>query len=480
MSKNRPYFERRHPWRERAIAIFALINLLLVFFDTSYLYGRDFYLQTIPGLTEFYDPIKGIRPHFETENYLRQVEELEAQVVATGLRSPQVENQLDRLRNSSVNLIEDNPFEVTNKSRILAKIKDEIRQRTGENSARDAFATFWSSAYLDRADWQQEIAFWNAKIKPLIQTNYYRDVGQFGKFIDYFWAIDLPFILVFALDLLSRIASIQRRHPEVNWLEAMLRRWYDLFLLLPFWRWLRVIPVAIRLYHTGFLNLEPVRAEAQRDFVIGFAAELTEMVGIQVIDQMQKSIQLGEVVRWIFHPETRQPYIQVNETDEVEAITTRLVNVGVYDVLPKVQPDIENLVHHSIVSTLNQFPGWQQLQNLPGFNYLPSQLTENVAKSFSKIAYNNLVNTLEDPVAAEITARLSRNFQDALEEELQKKHNLQELQTLLVDLLEEIKINYVKAIEEVGIEKMMEETERLQHKIEAYANMSSSAIQKRV
>jgi hypothetical protein len=37
MAKLTPYFERRHPWRERLIAIIAIINLLLVFFDLSYL-----------------------------------------------------------------------------------------------------------------------------------------------------------------------------------------------------------------------------------------------------------------------------------------------------------------------------------------------------------------------------------------------------------------------------------------------------------
>jgi hypothetical protein len=260
------YFERRHPWRERLIAILALINLGLVFFDLSYLHGRDFYLQTLPSLTRAYDPIKGIKPHPETENYLERVEALSAQVVVTQLQSPQVESELARLRQLSLQIIEDNPFAVANKSHMLEKIKDGIQQRTGENSARDAFATFWSQAYLQSNSWQQEIGFWNTQIRPLIQTNYYRDVGRFGFLTDYFWLLDLPFVAVFALNLLARLSSIKRRYPELSWLDAMLRRWYDLFLLLPFWRWLRVIPVSIRLYHVGLLNLEPLRAEARARF----------------------------------------------------------------------------------------------------------------------------------------------------------------------------------------------------------------------
>ncbi|MEA5557347.1 hypothetical protein VB690_13010 [Nodularia spumigena CH309] len=71
-------------------------------------------------------------------------------------------------------------------------------------------------------------------------------------------------------------------------------------------------------------------------------------------------------------------------------------------------------------------------------------------------------------MGAEITARLTKNFPDALEIELQKKHNLQELEQLLVDMLEEIKINYVKNIAEEGIEKTVEEVENLQRQFRRY------------
>jgi hypothetical protein len=479
MPKFQPPFDRRHLWRERLIALLALLNLGLVFFNLTYVYGRDFYLQTVPSLMQLYDPIKGIAPHPETQNYLAQVDALEAQVFETGLQQPQTEGLLSQMRLLSQKLIEDNPFAGANKSSNLETIKQQIRVRTGETFASDAFARFWSQAYLQEAGWQQEINFWNTQIRPLIQTNYYRGVNKFGNYVDFFWLLDLPFVIVFALDFFTRISFIKRRNPELNWGEAVLRRWYDLFLLLPFWRWLRIVPVLFRLYHTELLNLEPVQAQAQRDFVIGLATDLTEMIGIQVIDQMQKSIERGDATQWLFHPESRQPYVQVNGRNEVQALATRLINVSVYDVLPEVRPDIEDLVHHSINSTFKQFPMYQQLLHFPGLSHLPAQITENLAKSLSSIAYKNLINTLEDPVAAEITGRLSRNFRVILEEKLQKKHNIQEIQSLLIDMLEEIKINYVKDIEEVGIEKLVDETEQLHRRIGAYANVSSTFPVKR-
>jgi hypothetical protein len=48
-----------------------------------------------------------------------------------------------------------------------------------------------------------------------------------------------------------------------------------------------------------------------------------------------------------------------------------------------------------------------------------------------------------------------------LQVELQKQQNVQELQSLVIDLLEEIKINYVKGIATEGVEKLWEESYQL-------------------
>lgn len=455
----------RFLWLQRLIAILALLNLLLVCFDLSYVYLRDFYLQMVPAVVEIYDPVKGIQPHPETEYYLDRIDALQAQVVETGLSSPQANDALTEVRQLSLQLIQDNPFAVAGKSSTLAKIKDDIRQRTGENVTRKAFATFWSQPYLTDAGWQSEITFWNQQVRPRIQTNYLRDIGKFGHPVDRFWQIDGPFVLIFGLDFLVRTWQISRPQVQLDWLEAMLRRWYDLFLLLPFARWLRVIPVSVRLYETNLANLEAVRSQLNHSFAVGFAQELTEIIGIQVIEQLQDAIASGDLARWLFYPQLRHQYVQVNQTDEVTAIAARLVNVSVYNVLPKVQPDIEALLTHSITSTLNRSVIFQQLQRLPGLDKLPLQLTEKLAKEVSQAAYTNLVQVLEDPVGIEIVKRLGENFRDALELEMQKTYNAQEVQSLLVDLLEEIKLNYVKRIAQTEIEKLVEKTERLRYTI---------------
>jgi len=267
----------------------------------------------------------------------------------------------------------------------------------------------------------------------------------------------LPFVVLFAIEFMVRAFSISRHKAEVTPLEAGLQRWYDLFLLLPFWRWLRIIPVTIKLYQTNLLNLDLVRAQINHDFVANFAEELTEVVGIRLIDQTQESIKRGNIARWLFRPESRRPYINVNNTNELKAIASRLLQLSVHQVLPKIRPDIEALLRHTIESTLSQSPVYQQIQNMPGV----SQLTDRLATDMSQAAYTTATTLLEDPVVTELSNRILQNFGEALEIEVQKKHNVEEIQSLLVDLLEEIKINYVKGIEEAGVEKILDESQQI-------------------
>ena len=357
-------------------------------------------------------------------------------------------------------LIEDNPFAVANKTGNLEKIKNQIRDRVGISSAHRAFSTFWSIAYLQQAGWEKEINFFNIHIKPLIETNYYRRIGINGKFIDNFWLIDLPFVLLFGLEFLIRTFSISRQIPGLNWLEAMLRRWYDIFLLLPFWRWLRAIPVTIHLDQAQLLNLAPVRRQIQRDLVTNFAEELTEIVGIRLIDQVQESIERGDAARWLLRT-GNQPYININNTNEMQAIASRLLHLIVYQVVPKLQPEIEALLHYNITTILSKSPIYKQVQSVPGLNNLPKELTERLVTDISHSTYSTLTTLLEDPVVMQMSNRLMQNFSEALEVEIKKQHNLQEIQSLLCDLLEEIKINYVKGIAQGGVEKSREEADLL-------------------
>lgn len=461
----------------------ASANLLLVLFDLSYIPLRNFWLQgritipllnqtikvPLPPIAKWYDPIKGIEPHRDTQKYLDRVEELENQISQTPLRSPQVEVILQDLRSRSVEMIDSNPFELANKTGTLERIKNKMREHVfnrTDASAKESFRRFWSQNYLATGSPKQELAFFNGEIRPLIETNYYRPIGENGEFIDLFWSIDLLFVLLFGLEFLARTWLISRRHTGVSWRDAMLWRWYDIFLILPFslvpyLRYcllLRIIPVTIRLNQAKLIDLERIQQQVSQGFVAAIAEDVTEVVVVRVINQVQSSIREGDMARLLSKREVR-PYVDINNTDEVAALTTLMTQLVVHRVLPKIQPDVEALLQHNLDKAIKQSPAYQTLEQLPGLVGLQHQLTERLARDITQAVYEGLNAAIEeDPVGEELFKRLIEHLSEAVGTEMQAKQTLQRVQSLLTDLLEEIKINYVERMSEQDLEEILEQT----------------------
>lgn len=462
--KNIKSSKERNLWFERFMAITAAVNLCLVLFDLSYVPWRDLYLQKLPQIIPIYDPIKAIQPHRDTKKYLETLDVLEEQVSQTGLQSPQVKSRLEEISRLSNEMIDTNPFAGVTKSGTLEKIKNRMRDRIDNESAKQSFATFWSQPYLSQNGWVQEINFFNQRIRPLIATNYYRQIGESGEFVDNFWIIDLPFVILFGVELLGRTFLLKRRRPGLSWFEALLWRWYDLFLLLPFWRLLRILPVLVRLDQAQLLDLQPVRKQIHQGIVANFAEELTEVVVVRVINQVQGSIQRGELTHWLSQQENLRPYIDINNVNEVEAIAGLLVKTIVYQVLPEIQPAIVAILRHNIETVFHQVPVYRNLQNLPGVGQAQTQLSEQLATQITTNLYKTLVSAVEDPVGAKLTSQLVESFSEALGGQIKEKHVLSEIQSLLFDFLEEIKLNYVQRLSQEDIDQIIEQTRQLRTK----------------
>ncbi|MFN6217915.1 MAG: hypothetical protein ACK4WG_02295 [Aphanizomenon sp.] len=452
---------QKNLWFERVMAITATINLVLVFFDLSYVPWRDFYFRRVPVITQLYDPIKGIEPHRDTKKYLESVAELENQVIQTGLISPQVKAKLADIRFLSKEMIETNPFAGAGKSGTLEKIKNRMRKHIKQESAKSAFNTFWSQDYLSKRGWKQEIDFFNQAIRPGIAKNYYRKIDENGNFSDNFWIIDLPFVIIFATELLGRTFLIKRRHSHLNWLEAVLWRWYDLLLLIPIWQWLRVITVTIRLDQAKLVDFYIIRRQIHQGILANFAEEITEIVVVQVINQLQGSIQRGEITRWLLESDRVRSYIDINNINEVEAITGLLIKTLVNQVLPKIQPEVNAILCHSIAVACQQLPGYSNILMLPGLSKAQTQISEQLATQITNNIYSALASSIKDPIAAKLSTQLMEKFTTAFTSEIQQKQVLVEIQSLLNDFLEEVKINYIQRLSQEDIDKILEETRKM-------------------
>jgi hypothetical protein len=445
-------------WFERLMTIAVLLNLALVAFDLSYIPWRDFYFKHLPAFTQWYGAqFKGIEPYRSTEAYLETVEILEEQIVQTGVQSPQVAQMLDRLRTQSAEMIEEDPFQTANKSGTLERIKRRMREQTQQESSKQAFERFWSQSYLAATGWNPSISFFNRRIAPLIRSNYFRGINENGNPIDQFWKIDLWFVGLFGAELLARTIYLCRRY-RVTWLDALMWRWFDLLLLLPFWRWLRIIPATFRIDESKLLNLNPIRDRLTKGIVTSVGVELTEVVVLRVIDQIQDLIRQGEVARWLLR--SGNAYIDLNNVNEGEAIAQHLVTLLAYQVLPQVKPDLEALMHHSLTRVLSASPAYAGIQKLPGIGNWSNQLTQQMVSEVSQNTYQALIASLEDPIGMELIRRLVNHFGTALKTEAQRG-SINEIQSLLVALLEEIKINYVKRLSATDPEVLRANTKRL-------------------
>lgn len=509
--RSQPRKPRLSQWFERGMALIAVANLGIVLFDLTYVPWRNFWLlgrvvvpftdirltfplptmdcpdrSVDPGqpdrwlqksvVTCLYDPIKGIEPHRDTQHYLTTVRRLETQVQAAGLsgtaNADAIRATLKDLQQQSIDLIDSNPFEPIGRSGNLEKIKNRVRQRIKggsdrEVSAKEAFKQFWSPTHLTAETWATEMAWFNQTIAPTLQANYYRKISENSEFTDLFWLIDLPFTLLFATEFLARTFYISRRFTSLSWLDAMIWRWYDIPLFIPFslfFPWLallRVIPTTRRLHQADLLDLSQVHSMARQGFVAAIAEEMTEVVVVQVINQLQAAVKSGDIMRWVERSGSRR-YIDLNNVNEIEAIAQHLIQLTVYQVFPQIRPDLEGLVRHTIDSVLDQSPAYKSLKQVPGLGQVPLQITEQLVTAITQTTYDSLKAALEDPETTQLTTQLLQNFGNTLLSEAQQQNTLQSLQTLVTDLLEEIKINYIQGLAEEDIALLMEETRQIQ------------------
>ena len=478
----RPYL-----WFERFMALLAVINLVIVAFNLSYVPLRDFWLSgkvTLAridtayvdyegikldllnrNISEFitrYDVVKGIIPNRDTEEYLTKVEQLEREIAINGLDSPSANNLIGDLRRRSIEIIQTNGFSEANKTGNLERIKKKMRWHlpNPSNSAKTAFWVFWNPAHL-QGKVAEELEFFNTEIKPLFETNYYRIIGENGGYVDYFGLIDFPFGVIFGLELLARSWFISRRRVGVSWLDAILWRWYDIFFLLPFWRWLRIIPVTIRLNQAQLIDLSSIQKQVSQGLVAGIAEDVTEVVIIRLIDRIQDSIRKGDIGKLLRRQNTN-PYIDLNNTNEVAELVRILAKVIADRVLPEIQPEAETLLQYSIDKAIKESPAYRGIKLLPGGDRTLITLSHQLVSQ----GYNAISTTLqailaEDKQFDRLLESLFDNIGKSVSSELQAQQSMSKIEQLLIDLLEEVKINYVERLSEEDIEDILEQARSL-------------------
>ncbi len=448
-------------WLQKFIAAIALINLILVLFNLSYLSLRDIYFKHTPFLVRIYDPVKAIEPHPDTVAYLQTSDRL-MHKLAQGEAIIDTEELLSSLRNQSVYLIEENPFLSSNQSATFAKLKHRMEYRLQTRSTKEAFRRFWSQEYLSQGNRDQELTFFTNKIEPLLKTNYYRHIDANGMEIDNFWRIDICFMLFFAIEYLIRTFWVASQRDNLNWGQAMLRYWYDIFMFVPLWQWLRVVPVTVRIHKSGLFSLEEILLQISHEPAAYISHRAATFLIVRLLNQSQEIISNGAIANMFL---SSNKGTTVGEADKIDKIADRLIGLTIYQVLPQVQPDIENLLRYSLKAALQESDLYQAARGIPGFANIPQETIEQLADYLAQTTYDVLINSYTDAEGKIIFNRLSKNFSNSLKQEIQNKANQSEIQVLLSDLLEEWKLNYVKNSQQRDPEQTLAEAEQIKTEI---------------
>lgn len=461
-------------WRhwDRAVALWAGLNLLWVAFDITYVPLRTFWLQrnltplpqlplviplsALPDITPLYDPVKGIEPHRETQAWLSSFRQLD-QALLSGAPQPQRRALQRRQLELTVAMINENPFAASGNSGTLEKLKNRLRQRAGQDSAKRAAARLLGDGWIAGRGWPQERRFWQQQILPLVATSYWRSIDENGRPSDHFWRFDLAlFQSVFALDILLRVLRLRRRFPGLSWRDALLRRWIDLPLLLPFWRWLRLVPVVERLSSSGLINIEPLRAAVSRVVVSLLALELFEVLALQLVDGTQSLIRSPQWPRWIRSLRSHQSVLPAQERELVDLV--RLWGpLLLGQVAPRLAPQLQSLLGHALQ---------QSLREIPGGAVLPAGISRQLASGMvdslvdlSRVTAGRLGRS--DDRQVELLQGIGDRFWEELAAALEQGSTLENSQLLLCALLQQIKRNYLGQVNRAGIDALMDELDDL-------------------
>jgi len=467
----------------------------LAFFEQQIRPFLYFYEPVLP-----YDLIKGIEPYRDTQQYLFRVAELKQVLEQEGLQGAAVKPLLRELRDLSTDLMNEGNVgsfvQISGQGGTLVEIKHRIKQHIygrdpaqhptlpaplelpyalgilqfiapevlwADKSAKEAFNQFWSQENLSAHSWEAELDFFEQRLQFLMQSLYYRHLGTNDRFVERFWLVDLPWMLWFSLEFLLRIVLMNRfgyslspQRQQLSWRDAVKQRWSDLFLLQPWLPQLRIVTAIVRLNQVKFPYLERLSMGLRLSFVTSFAQEMTQAVVSRGINQLQGTVSSGQLKRALFSPGTvpKRVYVDINETNEIQAIANRLWQVTACKVLPEIQPELEEFLQYQANQALQKSSFYRKLQRLPLVRRLPNQIAEKLAMQIAgaiaagpQKAYQNNQTATPDPIGIALKERLVQRFRQTLRTELQQNHTFDEIEALLIDLLEEVKINYVNPVE---------------------------------
>jgi hypothetical protein len=372
----------------------AIVNVLFIGFDFTYLWFRPFYVNSVPWVARHYDRVKGIEPHPTTSRYIELVDETR-ELVSRGATPEQLEPGLKELRQLSQELLDDPVFFFHDENRSMAAIRFWVVAEMGRPHAAAAHRATVEQAFVQLWTYQPDglaarLDFFDEKLRPIMAPNYFREFDpDSGKLIDHSWLIDLPFLCLFALEFLVRWGLAIRRHTYRTWYLFPLFNWYDALGLIPYFRLFRLFRIAsiyIRLHRSSLTVIgQDVISRTVKFVAQAIAEEITDMVTIRILDSTQAKLR-GGVYSEIIHDElaAHRETIRAGLVQSMSDVATN----------SELRERVREFLHVNLEQSVSSAPA---LRGVP----LPDALLRPLVSAVGNAVFDSFVQTVADTLREE-------------------------------------------------------------------------------
>ncbi|MEN2992177.1 MAG: hypothetical protein ABDH91_01305 [Bacteroidia bacterium] len=418
--------------------LMALTNLLLILFDLTYISLRPKYIRYFPQLVAWYDPYKGIEPHWTTDSYLKVGDSLMQRWRTPPLPSPEELKAFgDTLFALSVRILNERPYErfglMAYQEQLKQKVKTFIEEQYGEKlRSTEAFRRFWQLTPQNAA---LHLDFYRRELRYLLQVNYYRQYDLSGDFVDHFWKLDLPFLVFFWLEFWSAWLVAIRTRRYAYWWMYPIAHWYDVLALAPltslrWFRLLRIWNLYLRLNRSRVVNFSNTlfaRFLTQQSRLI--AKAISDEVAYQVLEQVKRQVERGEELQQgVRILEELRPTLRTLVAEEAAPLIQSL----------RQNPALLRLMEDSISQSLDR-----ELPSLPG---LPREKLLEISRSAARTVTEKVLANLHQYVQSEAGKTALSEMVDSLLTHLAARLRTPELQaqlrTTLVTALTQFQRNF--------------------------------------
>lgn len=411
------------------MVLIAIVNLSIILFDLTYLFMRPYYFHYYKDLL-FYDEVKGIEPHRLTEEYIQKFQEIKKTILEKKYIDDDIRRQQKELSKLSVKIIDSNPFEIAGRTKDLESIKFKTIQFINDNTIKktnSAKAAFIELYRFQNTNAEKTMEFIETEIIPPMKLNYYRKRSVTGNFVDNFWSIDWPFLIIFFIEFMVRWFIAIKKRVYVRWFFFPIYNWYDTLALIPtremrLFRLFRIIAIYQRLKKSNFAPIgNDIFSRTFKKYYDIATEEISDLVSIKILSDVQDEISVGSSTSVL--TDTLRP-----RKDDIRKIILENSDELAREVLIPIKPKIKELVSVSMNESSKKM-------HLPAFKLIEDRIASIVVET----VYITIISTLESQKGKEIIGDLIENI---LEKTLEatSDHKVDELvKEMLIAAIENVK-----------------------------------------